>query len=401
MARRILVSGVGCCLVDRLYNHISFGSEGFSKWLSNDRGDGGLTPGHLVFKEEFEKFTGQDFQAALKEITQGEFPGAVNIGGPCIVALIHAAQISFGSDSVYRFYGCGGKDDDGAFLMAALQKTPVKTDHYCLSGSLTPSTVVLSDPTYDHGHGERIFINSIGSAWNYSPNHLNHDFFTSDVVFFGGTALVPAIHDHLDQLLEKAKKNGCITIVSTVFDFQSEKNNPGGKWPLGKTDHSYRDIDLLIADYEEALHLSGKSTIDEALNYFREKGTGAVVVTNGSKPIRFFSSGNLFQLIADKKMPVCEAVSLELKKGSSGDTTGCGDNFAGGVIASLVRQLQEDRFPVDLTEACRWGVVSGGFTCFYMGGTYMEKVPGEKMSLMRPFYEMYQRQLQSEITGKK
>ncbi|MGV8091561.1 MAG: carbohydrate kinase family protein [Mangrovibacterium sp.] len=392
MTKKITVSGVGCCLVDRLYNHISFGSDSFSNWLSKRRGDGGLTPGHLVFKEEFEKFSNRDFQLTLKEITKGEPPEKINIGGPCIVALIHAAQMAGSADIIYRFYGCGGKDEDGEFLLEALKRTPVKIDHYSLSGQLTPSTVVLSDPAYDHGHGERIFINSIGAAWDYSPDKLDDDFFASDVVVFGGTALVPGIHDHLDELLEKAKKKGCITVVNTVFDFRSEKANPGGKWPLGKTDSSYRNTDLLITDHEEALHLSGKPTIDEALKFFREQGTGAVIVTNGSKHIRMFSSGTLFNPVPDTEMPVCEAVSAELKKGHKGDTTGCGDNFAGGVIASLVSQLQKGSAAFDLAEACIWGIVSGGYTCFYMGGTWFEQFPGEKLGLITPYYEQYKKQ---------
>ena len=55
MTGKIIVSGVGCCLVDLLYNDIDFGSEKIQPYLSKKRGDGGLTPGHLVFKEEFEK----------------------------------------------------------------------------------------------------------------------------------------------------------------------------------------------------------------------------------------------------------------------------------------------------------------------------------------------------------
>lgn len=393
MSKKITVSGVGCCLVDRLYNHIPFTSDTFSPWLSKTRGDGGLTPGHLVFKEEFERFSSQDFQLTLKEITKGKAPEKINIGGPCIVALIHAAQISGGEDCAYRFYGCGGKDEDGEFLLEALTGTPVDTSHYQLSGALTPSTVVLSDPDYDHGHGERAFINTIGAAWDYLPEKLDEEFFASDVVVFGGTALVPRIHDHLDELLDKAKKKGCITVVNTVFDFRSEKMNPGGKWPLGKNDKSYRNIDLLITDFEEALHLSGESTMDGAMAFFRDQGTGAAVVTNGSKNIRMFSGGSLFRLAKDTEMPVSESVSMELKKGHRGDTTGCGDNFAGGVIASLVSQLKNQARPLDLTESCMWGVVSGGYTCFYMGGTYFENSRGEKAGLIRPYYEAYKKQI--------
>jgi len=258
---------------------------------------------------------------------------------------------------------------------------------------MTPSTIVLSDPSYDGGHGERIFINSIGAAWDYTPEDLDDDFFASDVVVFGGTALVPHIHDHLTGLLRKSKSKGCITIVNTVFDFRNEKANPSGKWPLGESDESYRNIDLLITDMEEALRLSGKTTLEEALRFFREAGTGAVIVTNGSKNIRMFSGGGLFRTVDDHEMPVSAAVSEELRKGHSGDTTGCGDNFAGGVIASVVSQLQEGAETLDLTKAGIWGIVSGGYACFYMGGTYFEDAPAEKRNLLVPYIEQYKKQI--------
>ncbi len=393
MTKKILVSGSGCCLVDRLYSDISFTSDPFPDYLSKESGDGGLTPGHLVFKEEFEQFAKLDFQPILKEITKGKSPDKINIGGPCIVALIHAAQMLENTGTEFRFYGYGGKDEDGDFLLSSLSKTPVNIHNYKLSGTITPSTVVLSDPTYDNGHGERIFINSIGAAWDYSPENLDDSFFASDVVVFGGTAIVPTIHDHLTELLKKAKSKGCITIVNTVYDFRNQKADPTTKWPLGKSDESYRNIDLLITDCEEALRLSGKPALDEAMQFFRGQGTGAVIVTNGSKNIRIFSSGKLFSELNDSEMPISKAVSEELKKGHMGDTTGCGDNFVGGVIASLVSQLQEKPDKLDLTEACMWGVVSGGYTCFYMGGTYFETNQGEKRELIRPYYEQYKKQI--------
>ena len=71
------------------------------------------------------------------------------------------------------------------------------------------------------------------------------------------------------------------------------------------------------------------------------------------------------------------------QKEKGGDTSGCGDNFAGGVIASLVTQFQNNKEKIDLKEACIWGIVSGGFSCFYIGGTYHQKHPGEKLKLIK------------------
>lgn len=397
MTKKIEVSGTGCCLVDYLFNNISFASESFSKYLSRKSGDGGLTPGHLVFAEEFEKFCGRDLESVIRDIANGKAPDKVNVGGPSIVSLIHAAQMLENDAFQVRFYGGRGEDKTGEYLRSALEKTPVNIDNYRIVGERTPFTVVLSDPDYHEGSGERIFINSLGASKNYLPEFLDSRFFAADIVAFGGTALVPPLHDHLTELLEKAKREGCVTVVNTVYDFRNQQADPEKKWPLGKSDASYRYIDLLIADYEEAMRLSGKNSLEEAMEFFRGVDTGAVIVTNGAKDVMLFAEkSTIFEETALMAIPVSAAVTEELKKGHNGDTTGCGDNFAGGVIASLANQLREKKGKIDLKEACIWGIVSGGFTCFYMGGTYHEKEPGEKRQRLIPYYQAYLKQLNNE-----
>jgi sugar/nucleoside kinase (ribokinase family) len=393
MSKKIIVSGVGCCLVDLLFNDIDFSSETMLPLLSVKRGDGGLTPGHLVFREEFEKFCGQPFDNVLNRITGGRKHDKINIGGPSIVSLINAAQLADKDNCEIRFYGRGGNDEPGKYLISALGKTPVVLKDFRLINKPTPSTVVLSDPGHAGGHGERMFINSIAAAWEYGPDNLDEDFFNSDIVVFGGTGLVPQIHDNLTSLLRKAKSKGCITIVNTVFDFRNEKANPSRKWPLGESDESYAHIDLLITDQEEALRLSGETDQQKAISFFLEKKVSSLMITNGSKNIITWSDGKFFNRSALKEMPVSEKVIYERKSSHTGDTTGCGDNFVGGVIASIVTQLQNGESHPDIVEACSRGVVSGGFACFYLGGTYFEEAAGEKKTKMEPYYEAYRRQI--------
>jgi len=393
MSEKIIVSGVGCCLVDILYNDIDFSSETFRPFISLRRGDGGLTPGHLVFNEEFVAFTGYPFDQALTRITGGRKPDKKNIGGPSIVSLIHAAQLTDPRQCEIRFYGRRGNDDAGKFLLYSLQKMPVVLTDFKFTEDITPSTVVLSDPGYNNGNGERIFINSIGAALDYRPEDLDEEFFNSDLAVFGGTALVPAIHDHLTELLRKAKLNGCITIVNTVFDFRNEKLNPEQKWPLGNSEDSYQYIDLLIADQEEALRLSGETTAEAAVRFFQNKEVSALIITNGSNNISVYSNGQFFESLDLTELPVSQKIVDELKYKKHGDTTGAGDNFVGGVIASIVNQMQQGNQHPDLREASCWGIVSGGFACFYMGGTWFEQKPGEKLEKIKPYYESYQQQI--------
>jgi sugar/nucleoside kinase (ribokinase family) len=392
MPANIVVSGVGCCLVDLLFNDIDFKSEAIRPYLSLKRGDGGLTPGHLVFREEFEKFCGEPFDIVLNRITGGRKHDKINIGGPSVVSLINAAQLVDPEHCEVRFYGRGGNDEIGSYLLSSLKKTPVVLKDFKLINNQTPSTVVLSDPGFEGGHGERMFINSIAAAWEYGPDDLDEDFFNSDIVVFGGTGLVPQIHDNLTALLRKAKSRGCITIVNTVFDFRNEKANPSRKWPLGESDESYGNIDLLITDQEEAFRLSGETKAPDAVNFFLDRKVASLIVTNGSKNTITWSDGRFFRASPIHEMPVSEKVISERKNLQTGDTTGCGDNFVGGVIASVVTQLQNGENHPDITEACSHGVVSGGFACFYLGGTYFEEKRGEKKAKMEPYYEAYRKQ---------
>lgn len=393
MSGKIIISGVGCCLVDRLFNGIDFSSDVIQPYLSKRRGDGGLTPGHLVFQEEFEEYCGTSFDLVLSKITGGKEHDKINIGGPSIVSLINVAQLIDKEHCEVRFYGRGGKDEIGHYLLSSLKETPVILQDYKLIDNRTPSTVVLSDPSYDNGHGERAFLNSIGAAWDYRPEDLGDDFFDSDIVIFGGTALTPYIHDDMTSLLKRAKSRGCITIVNTVFDFRNEKLNPLIKWPLGEGDESYSYIDLLIADKEEAFRLSGKHDLMSSLNFFRDNHVSSVIITDGSNNISTFSDGRFFSTSGNAEMPVSKEITDELKNSHEGDTTGCGDNFVGGVVASVVMQVLKGIRNPDMKEACSWGIVSGGFTCFYLGGTYFEKKSGEKLLIIKRYYESYRKQI--------
>ena len=390
--KKIRISGVGCCLLDRIYDNVNFQSEAFRKYISKKAGDGGLEPGKLTFEEEVERFAGQSFSSEiLPLLTEGREPQKENVGGPCIVALINASQLA-NKESIVSFYGCRGDDRVGEEIASKLKQTKLDLSHYRIQkDSETPSTTVLSDPNYAGGHGERTFVNTIGASWHYLPEEVDNSFYESDICVFGSTALVPRIHQGLCAMLKRAKSKGRITVVNTVYDFLSEKEHPGQRWPMGESDESYQHIDLLIVDHEEALRLSGCSDIPSSIAFFREKGAGAVLVTNGAQNIWLWADSPLFGKVEQQTMPVSAAVGEALKQGKKGDSTGCGDNFAGGVIGALARQLSED-CSFDLLDACRWGIVSGGFACFYYGGTNLEQQEGEKYSHLQNLYDQYIRQ---------
>lgn len=394
---KIVISGIGCALADYIYNQVSFDDASFRKYRSKKTGDGGLSPGKLVFAEELEQFADQSYSEILAEITDNREANAMNIGGPSIVALIHAAQMLNRDDFEINFFGIAGNDATADAILELLKKTPLDSSNYLKLGTKpTPFTDVFSDSSFDGGHGERTFVNSIGSAWEFTSEKIPEDFFEADLVCFGGTALVPPIHDDLTNLLKKVKKNDRITLVNTVFDFRNEKKNPGKSWPLVALESDFKSIDVLILDCEEAVKTSGKANIEEAAKYFKQMQVSSFVITNGNKELLAFSDGKLFGKMDICRFPVSAKIIDQLTKRPElkCDTTGCGDNFVGGFITSLALQLKlKKKGEFDMPEAISWAVASGGFTCFYVGGTYFEKEPGEKHSHILKYQNEYLHQI--------
>jgi sugar/nucleoside kinase (ribokinase family) len=391
----VKISGLGCTLLDFVYNGIDFNGPAFKRYSSREAGDGGLTPGQLVFLEDLEKFAGHDFEVIIREIAGDRDPDAFNVGGPAIVSIIHAAQL-LGEEAALQFVAATGKDWIGQRILEILSHTPVSSREFVVKDARTPFTNVLSDPKYNEGRGERTFINNLGAAGELVPEDLPEDFLDADIIALGGTALVPQIHDRLDEILEKAGDN-TFKLVNTVFDFRNEQKLPGRPWPLGKDHRSFESIDLLIMDREEALKISGQGSMDNALAYFTESSLKAFLVTDGTDPVSIYSDPAIYgpsghdQVI---KLPVSRSLlDLSLSDNPDADTTGAGDNFVGGVIYSLASQLRKGRDHPDLVEAAKWGIVSGGFACTYMGGTFLEEFPGQKMQAISRYHELYTEQL--------
>ncbi|MDR0599984.1 MAG: carbohydrate kinase family protein [Treponema sp.] len=426
----ITIHGTGCGLIDFLYPRRDFTAPAFRSRLSREEGDGGLAIGKLVFAEDFERFAGKPYDEVLRELTgltdaaslsagtAGKAAAAGpswNLGGPAVVSLVHAAQV-LGGNARVSFYGVRGDDPAGNLVEEALKRAGfVPRDgedgsppaSYVLKrrGGLTARTDVLSDPAYDNGHGERTFINLIGDAGRFGPEDLGPDFFDARIVTFGGTALTPRIHDSLTELLAGARRKKALTVVNLVYDYRSEQRAPGKKWKLGKDDDAYPFIDLLIADRDEGLKTSGRTDPEEALAWFLDRGCGAAVITEGSRLIRLAAGKGVFRPVK-VSLPVSAAIDRELAAHPErrGDTTGCGDNFAGGLIAGLAEALalREAGGPgvaapppeasLDLREICVPGIVAGGFACFTLGGVFYEEERGEKRRLLAPFIEAYRRE---------
>ena len=437
MNQTFRVNAAGCSLVDNLYGRVSFDSDIYKNLSSRKIGDGGLPTGGLTFAEALTSFAGktkEDYPELLSTLSGGIGPDNSNIGGPGIVPIIHAAQVRRNPNIKYRFSGVLGRDENGRRITSLMEKAGFPMDDYFVSDLATPCTDVLSDPTFDGGRGERTFINTIGAAAAFSPEFLPPDFFDAEVLLFGATALVPPLHDALDTLCRRGREAGAFVMVSTVFDFRNEARMKGRPWPFV---NDYGNIDLLAMDREESLKISGRSSPDEAALWFLEQGCGAVVITQGADNVLLRAGKNgPFAETARTSMPTCRyADEVVASLDHPRDTTGCGDNFVGGLIDSVAHQLAGEgaaaetadgtlgnaaktdaaessasrpasspagkkysetgrRFPLlNLEEAVISGTAAGSFALTCLGGVYYEKKPGEKLASMKPYLEAYRREL--------
>lgn len=391
------ISICGCSLADNLYTNIDFDAEKLAGYFSKQQGDGGIAPGKLVFAEDLEKFASKPYNEITKDFSETG-PDTRNLGGPAIVGAINAAQLLYRKNVEFLFYGYFGSDESGNFIRNIVERTPLNIEHYLQIPGPTAVTDVLSDPRHHGGKGERSFINRVGISGDYTPEALGDTFFDSDILWFAATALVPQLHDNLDTLLEKGKKLGRINVVSTVFDFRNEKKDPVGAWPLGKdSEKTYKLIDLLIMDCEEALRMSGTKDIKDAADFMMKSGVSSFYITHGAKNFYCWSDGRLFRELPLTELPVSALVDEELAKYPErrGDTTGCGDNFAGGLVASLIEQLTDGCEPgeIDPLTAAGWAAASGGAACFQIGGTCIENAPGEKRRVIEHYVNAYQKQI--------
>ena len=113
----------------------------------------------------------------------------------------------------------------------------------------------------------------------------------------------------------------------------------------------------------------------------------------------------VYGVVETSCLPISEKVKSELaqKPEKTGDTTGCGDNFSGGVLSTIAKQIiNNPQNTVEITKAVALGVVSGGYACFYNGGTFREIHPGQKNELIDAYYRKYLQQtdIESRIVSK-
>jgi sugar/nucleoside kinase (ribokinase family) len=259
----------------------------------------------------------EDFQTVLGSASAIFACGAARLGHPV------------------SFFSKIGNDDYGRFCLDALHKAGISTENVpAVPTSKTGVTISLST------RSDRALVTVLGaiSKLRYKDLDLqalqghSHLHMTS---FFLQTALRPSF----PRILRHAGKLG----LTTSFDPNSDPLSSWGPDVWSVVD----ETTILFINQEEALHLTRKTNVREALKQLAERAP-CVVVKLGPRGAIAAADGQVVCAPPFKVSPV--------------DTTGAGDSFAAGFVHAFLSGR-------DLHGCLLEGNACGALSTLQVGGT--------------------------------
>ena len=216
-----------------------------------------------------------------------------------------------------------GDDPAGAALVAEFDALGVSHGNLLIPGETTGVVVVLVDSS-----GERTMFPDKGANSRLTAANLP-DLSAFHAVYISGYALLnPLARDGVLAMIEKIKADG----LPIYFDPASVG---AMKDVSDKELHTWFSMmDVLLLNEEESIYLTGSVEIERALDYLLDFSQ-VVVIKRGSAGAIAKSRG-------------FDSISLPAVATNVVDTTGAGDSFAAGFIASYSKEH-------DLTAALQAG----------------------------------------------
>lgn len=233
------------------------------------------------------------------------------------------------------FVGRVGHDTFGSLCVDSLSMRGVDTTHIITTdGVQTGLTCIFTSGrkrgmlTYP-GAMERLTISDITDEMLLESRHLH----------LSSYYLQSGLRADVARLFQRAKDLHLTTSFDTNWD-------PDDKWDTDIYD-VLPFVDVFLPNDDEAMRISRKSTLDEALEFLSSM-CGVVVATCGSKGIRARQSSKQFEI---------DGLSL-----NTVDAVGAGDTFNSGFLSKYIHGAP-------LEDCLRLGILSSAFSTQYAGGT--------------------------------
>ena len=216
-----------------------------------------------------------------------------------------------------------GDDPAGAAIVAEFDALGVSHGNLVIPGESSGVVVVLVDSS-----GERTMFPDKGANSCLTADDLP-DLSAFQAVYISGYALLnPLARDGVLAMIEKIKDKGLQIYFdpASVGSMKDVTDNELHTW--------FSLMDVLLLNEEESIYLTGSVDIERALDYLLDFSQ-VVVIKRGSAGAIAKSRG-------------FDSISLPAVATSVVDTTGAGDSFAAGFIASFSKNH-------DLTAALQAG----------------------------------------------
>nr|WP_154324357.1 aminoimidazole riboside kinase [Pantoea sp. 201603H] len=251
--------------------------------------------------------------AVIDLLPHGNMQYTACAGGAPVNVAVGAARL--GCDC--GFIGRTGDDPFGHFLRNTLAEQGVDTQHMQFDTQHRTSTVLVSLGD----EGDRSFTFLVASSADQFLTADNLPEFRNDILHFCSLALVaPTCRETLVRAISRIKQRGGLL----SFDI----NLRAQMWPdaqeMSETvRHFAQQADILKLSLEELYWLVGTTQYEKALSIIRDYPSRLKVVTCGSD--------GAIVLWQEQRVQV-SAFNVE-----SLDTTGAGDAFMAGLLASLAQ----------------------------------------------------------------
>ena len=233
-------------------------------------------------------------------------------GGNAMTAAINLRKLGVES----YMAGMVGSDMFGDFLKKKLDESGVDTRGLKVSSEAqTSASVLMIDKS-----GERSFFHCRGTNATFSERDIDYDTIDKcDAVFVTGTFLMDRFDgEETMKFLRTCKEKGKTTFLDVCWDAK-------GKW--GEIlDMSMPYIDFLMPSIDEARRIAKKDSPDEIADVFVSKGAKNIIIKLGSK-------GSYLRKEGEAKGNIFPPFYIE----NPIDTTGAGDSFCSGFLASFAR----------------------------------------------------------------
>ena len=233
-------------------------------------------------------------------------------GGNAMTASINMKKLGVDTYMV----GKVGSDVFGDYLCNRLNEYGVNTSGLKRDKDVqTSASVLMIDES-----GERSFFHCVGTNAVFSVSDIDYSVIdNADIVFVTGSFLMDRFDgEETAQFLKECKARGKTTFLDVCWDAK-------GNWGK-KLDMAMPYLDWLMPSIDEAVNIAEEQEPEKIADVFMAKGVKNVVIKMGSK-------GAFVRCEGEKQgtmYPSFKGINVV-------DTTGAGDSFCSGFIASFAR----------------------------------------------------------------